>query len=73
VITKKKYKKKRLPRKITKEVSVFLHTNCLSVLIPSTVSRNLNIEKGDKMRLITDRKRHLQYFKIIKKEEVSVL
>ena len=61
------YNKKRLRRRIIKQVKVYDNKHNLSVNIPQSIKRNLKIEKGDIFRFVTDRKRKFQTFEIIKK------
>lgn len=60
-------RKKRLGRRIVKEVSIYDNNHNLFVNIPQNIRRNLKIEKGYLFRFITDRKRRFQSFEVIKK------
>ena len=57
---------KRLRRKITKNAQVYEHNQNLSITIPQKIRRNLKIEKGDIFEFVTDRKKEIQKFRIIK-------
>ena len=61
------HKKKRLRKKIVKEVKITFDIRGYSMRIPVDIARNLKIEKGDLFKFITDRKRRFQTFEIIKK------
>ena len=60
------HKKKRLRRKIIKKVKITFDNRGSNMRIPINIMRNLKIEKGDLFEFITDRKKEVQKFKIIK-------
>ena len=70
-LLKIKYKRQRLRRKIVQEVKVYSGGHNLLVNIPIGIARNLKIEKGDLFEFITDRKKEIQRFRIIKKTKTS--
>jgi len=62
-----KHRKKRLRRKIVKTVKVCFAGRGFTMRIPIDIARNLRVEKGCKFEFITDRKKEVQKFRIIKK------
>ena len=59
---------KRLKRKICKRVKIVYHGRQFSIGIPIKIVKNLKIEHGDWFEFITDRKKEIQKFRIIKKQ-----
>ena len=60
---------KRLRRKITKSAKIIYDGRKYNLRITIKIVRNLKIEKGDLFEFITDRKKEIQKFRIVKKEE----
>ena len=60
---------KRLRRKITKSAKIIYDGRQYNLRIPIKIVRNLKIEKGDLFEFVTDRKKEIQKFRIVKKEE----
>ena len=59
---------KRLKRKMRKMMKIVYHGRSqFSVNIPIKIVKNLKIKRGDLFEFITDRKKEVQKFRIIKK------